>query len=96
MNRIIKVIDLRTPKETRKSIKFIIDQLEKHNFAFCSDGDALRLFGKNVPESYKDNETLVFSKGLKRKAKIPPSIITLKPEYEIERCDDFSFRIKLK
>ena len=96
MNKIIKVISLKTPKETRKSLKFIVDQLEKYNFAICSDGCALRVFGKYVPENYIYNETIIFSKGLKRKANIPPSIITLKPEYKIERYDDFSFRIKLK
>jgi len=96
MNRIIKVIELGTPKETRKSIKFIVDQIEKHNFAICSDGDAIRVFGKCLPENYKDSLTIIFSKGYKRKAKIPPSLITLKPEYTIERYDDFSFRIKLK
>ena len=96
MNIIIRPIQLKTPNDTRKSIKFIVDQLEKHNIAYCSDGDALRLFGKCIPEKYKDNETVVFAKGQKRKAKLPPSIIVLNPDYKIERYDDFSFRIKIK
>jgi len=96
MSGIIRVTRLKTPKEVKKSIKFIVDQLEKHNFAICSDGCAVRLFGKYIPEEYKNSETIIFSKGYKRKANIPPSIITLKPNYKIERHGDFDFRIKIK
>lgn len=96
MNKIINAIQLKTSKETRKSIKFIVDQLEIHKSAVCSDGTAVRLFGKRIPEVYKDNETIIFSKGQKRKGRKPPSVITLKPDYKIERYDDFSFRIKIK
>ena len=96
MSNIIKVTRLNTPKESRKSIKVIVDQLEKNNFAICSDGCAVRLFGQYIPESYKDSETIIFAKGQKRKAKIPPSIIFLNPSYKLERYDDFSFRIKIK
>ena len=96
MSNIIKVTRLKTPIETRKAIKFIVDQLEKQNFAICTDGCAVRVFGQYIPEEYKDDETIIFSKGYKRKAKIPPSIIFLNPNYKIERYDDFSFRIKLK
>ena len=96
MNVIISVIQLKTPKETRKAIKFIVDQLEKLNTAICLNGNAVRLFGKRIPETYKDNETIIFSKGQKRKGKKPPSVITLKPDYKIERCGDYCFRIKIK
>lgn len=93
MNKIIKVDRWNISDSDKKSIKMIVDQMEKHNFAICSNSNAVKFFSRSTPEIYKRNETIMISRTSRRPLK---SILVLKPEYTIERIDDFSFRIKMK
>jgi len=74
-------------------MKRIIDQMQNHNFSITSNTNAVRMFSRLVPEVYKRNETIMISRTSKRPSK---SILVLSPQYQIERLDDFSFRIKIK
>jgi len=93
MNKIIKVIGMGTPEETRTSIKRIVDQLEKNNYAITDDANANRLFSRFIPRVYKRNGIILFSKPNYHSNGL---IITLKPDYEIERKDSYSFFIRVK
>jgi len=95
MNKIIKVIRIGTPDDIRKSLAFIVDQLELQNYAISSDARAVRLFSRFIPENYRRNDTIIVSKKIGSK-KIGKSVITVKPEYRIERHDTYSFRLRLK
>ena len=86
MNKIIKVISLGTSDEIRESIKYIVDQLEKNNYAISGDGRATRLFAKYIPNIYKKNKTI----------RIKDNIIAVDPEHYIERKDEFKFKIRMK
>jgi len=86
MNKIIKVISLGTANDIRISIKHIVDQLEKSNYAISIDGRATRLFAKHIPRVYKKNKTIC----------IKDNIIAINPEYYIERKNEFSFKIRTK
>jgi len=86
MNKIIKVISLGTSEENKKSIKYIVDQLENHNYAISLSGSATRLFSKYIPRVYKRNKII----------RIKDNMVVIDPEYYIERKNDFSFRIRLK
>lgn len=93
MNKIIKVNGWQVPDDVRKSIKMIVDQMEKHNFAISSNSKAVRLFARSTPEVYKRNSTIIISRTYEKPSK---SIVVLNPEYQLERIDDFSFKIKMK
>lgn len=96
MNKIIKANSLGLSKEIRKSIKFIVDQLEHQNYAIISNPDASRIFAKFVPDIYRNNDTVIFTSTKYAVNKKPKNIITINPNYCIEKCDMFSFRIRLK
>lgn len=95
MNKIIKVIRLGTPDDIKRAIGYMIDQLEKHNFAYCNNSNAFRLFSKHTPECYKKNDTLVFSRVVSDKNTIK-NVISLRPNYKIERHTTYSFRVRVK
>lgn len=95
MSKIIKVIRIGTPEDIRKSIKFIVDQLVAYNSATSTDARAVRLFSRFIPENYRRDDTIIISKRTKRGMK-SKSVITIKPEYFVERCDVYSFKLKLK
>ena len=90
MNKIIKVIRLSTPEEIRTSIKFIVDQLEQYNYAYVNNAPACRLFARFTSD-YKPKIMVTPGNGKEVK-----NIVSLDPQYKIDRVDDFSFRIKLK
>lgn len=92
MNKIIKVIRIGTPDDIRTSIRRIVSQLEKHNYSISSDPRAVRLFSRFIPEPYRRNRIIIFSRTVDRPTR---SIITIKPEYKVELKDDFSFKILL-
>jgi len=92
MTRIIKVVKLSTPNETRNSLKNIVSQLETNNYAISSDMGAVRLFGRFVPKKYK--QMLIISRPSSRQKGI--SIITVEPSFIIEKCGDYSFKIRAK
>lgn len=92
MNKTIKVIRIGTPEDIKTSLKRIIHQLEKYNYSICSDAKAVRLFSRFIPEPYKKNRTILFSRTVDRPSK---SIITVKPEYKIVVKDIYSFKILL-
>lgn len=93
MNQIIKVNAWQISDDVRNSIKMIVDQMEKYNFAISSNSNAVRLFARSTPEVYKKNDTIIISRTYDRPSK---SIVILNPEYTIERIDDFSFKIKIR
>ena len=95
MNKIIKVIRIGTPDDIKTSIRRIVSQLEKHNYAICSDARAVRLISRFIPEPYKRNRTVIFSRTID-KVKPTKSIITINPEYRLEVKDTYSFKIRLK
>ena len=86
MNKIIKVNSLGLSNEIRKSIECIVDQLEKNNYALSPNPLATRKFAGFIPRVYKRNGIIQIKSG----------IIAVKPDYIIERCDIYSFRIKIK
>ena len=93
MNLIIKVNGWQISDDDKKSIKMIVDQMEKHNFAISSNFSAVRLFSRSTPEVYKRNGTIMISRTSQKPSK---SIVVLNPDYVIERIDDFSFKIRIK
>ena len=95
MNKIIKVTGFGIHPDVKSAIKSMIDQLERYNFSYCNNSIAFRIFSRYTPECYKKNDTLVFSRVVSDKNTIK-NIISLQPNYKIERYDDFSFRVKLK
>ena len=86
MNKIIKVIRISTPEQTKQSLKNIVDQLELYNYAITDDNQAKRLFMRFLPEYYKKNNIVYCSS----------NIIAVNPMHCIERKDMFSFKIKIK
>ena len=94
MNQIIKVNGWQISDDVRNSIKMIVDQMEKHNFAISSNSNAVRLFARSTPDVYKRNGTIIISRTTSQRPS--KSIVTLNPDYIIERIDDFSFKIKIK
>ena len=95
MNRTINVIRLGTPENARKSIKFIVDQLERHNYVITSDHMAVRLFSQFLPNIYKKNGIIIISRPNYSYQKFG-TVITLSQEYKIERKNDFNFFIRLR
>ena len=73
---------MRTPKEIKDEIRFIIDQLEKYNYAMASNANAKRVFCRFIPSSY---DNIIMSR---------KDFIIIHPKYEITRVDSYSFRIK--
>lgn len=93
MNKIIKVNGWQVSDDIRKSIKRIVDQMEQYNFAISSDSNAVRLFSFFTPEVYKKNGTIIISRTSHQPSK---GVVTLNPDYIMERIDDFSFKIKIR
>ena len=92
MNKIIKVIRLGTPQDIKKSIKRIVDQLEKNNYAFTSDVKAVRLFSRFIKTEREDDRIVVsWTNGKNIK-----NVIAIKPDLMLIRTDDFSFKLKIK
>ena len=93
MNKIIKVTRLSTPDDTKQSIKFIVDQLEKNGICYIKNDDyvsACRLFAR-------------FCRDWKPKIIVTPgdgkyikNIVSVDPSYYIERVDTFAFKLRLK
>jgi len=92
MSKIIKVIKLSTPEDIRMSMRNIISQLEAYNYAISSDMKTVRLFSRYIPSIYK-GERIVISKSVNSRGE---SVITIKPDFVIEKCGEYSFRIKKK
>lgn len=90
MNKIIHVKRLSTPEDVRKSIKFIVDQLEKHNYAYVNNSNASRLFARFCSEC-KPNILVTPGDG-----KFVKNIVSINPDYYIERVDEFSFKLRVK
>jgi len=89
---IINVQGFNIPVETKNTIKRILDQIEHHNFAVVSDFKAVRSFSFNIPNIYKSDGTLLFS----RNGKQSKSVVTLNQDFTIDRLGDFKFKIVLK
>ena len=86
MNKIIKLIRMKTPDDVRIEMKKILDRLEKENFAKTDNDAVMRLFPRFIPEIYK-RDNVVFCKS---------GIIFVKPTYYIERCGEYSFKLKIR
>jgi len=86
MNKIIKVIRMKTPEDVKQEMKKVIDRLEKENFAKTDSSAVMRLFPRFIPDVYKRDNTVYCKEG----------IIFLKPTYYVERCGDYSFKIKMR
>ena len=70
MNKLIKVIRLKTPDDIRLSLERIVDKLEKNNYAISTDVRANRVFARFVPDLYRNNGTIIIKEG----------IVVIKPE----------------
>jgi len=86
MNKIIKVIRMKTPEDVRQEMKKVLDRLEKENFAKTDNSAVMRLFPRFIPDVYKRDNTVFCKEG----------IIFIKPTYYVERCGDYSFKIKVR
>ena len=86
MTKIIKIIRMKTPDEVKLEMKRVLDRLEKENFAKTDNSAVMRLFPRFIPAVYKRDNTIVCKEG----------IIFIKPTYYVERCGDYSFRIKTR
>ena len=96
MNKLIKVCRISTDEDTRKAIIGIIDLLEKQNFAIVENLNASKEFSSCLPPVYREKEIIFISETLRQKNKVKKKIITVKPEYCIEKSGDFTFRVKLR
>ena len=86
MNKLIRVIRIKTPDDIRLSIERIVDQLEIHNYAISKDARAIRLFARFIPDLYRNNGTIIIKEG----------IVVIKPEYHIERKGTHQFKVRLR
>lgn len=92
MNKIINVIRLGTSDDIKKSIKRIVDQLEKNNYAFASDVKAVRLFSRFITPEKKNGKIIV---SWTRDKKIK-NVISIRHDLKLIRVNDFSFKLKIK
>jgi len=91
MNKIIRTVRISTPEDIRESIKLILDRLEKYNYVHIKRDDnipACRLFARFTRE-YKP--VILVTPGDRKHIK---TIISLDPAYEIERINEFDFKLK--
>jgi len=99
MSKTIKVIRLGTPEHTRKSIKFILDQLEKQNYAHSYSSEATRLFSYFLND-YKKKGIIIISRcdffPSPSNIRLPKNVISIDSNYKIIRNDDYSFKIEPK
>ena len=86
MNKIIKVIRMKTPDDIKDEMRKVLDRLEKENFASTDNVAVMRLFPRFIPDVYKRDNTIFCKEG----------VIFVKPTYYIERCSDYSFKIKMR
>ena len=97
MNKIIKVIRIGTPEDIRKSIKNIISQLEKQNYAFTSNVRAIRLFSRYIPVWYKENDIIIISRPVKNKNMgTVKNVVVIKSNYYVEKKGKYGFAVELK
>jgi signal peptidase I len=90
MSKVIKVVRISTPPDIKRSIKFIVDQLEKQKYAYVNNIVASRLFARFCRD-FKPSILVTPGDGVYVK-----NIITLDPNYMLERVSDFSFRLKIE
>lgn len=97
MNKIIKVIRIGTPEDIQKSMKNIIDQLERQNYAFTSNVRAIRLFSRYVPKWYKESDSIVIARAVRNKnSGTIKNVIVIKPRYYVEKRGKTGFILRLK
>jgi hypothetical protein len=96
MNKIIKVCRISTDEDTRKALIDIIELLEKQNFAIVENLNASKEFSRCLPIFYKEKDIILVSETSRQKNKPKRKIITVSPEYCIEKSGDFNFRVKLR
>ena len=96
MNKIIKVVGLRTPVEIKKSIKNIIDQLEANSYAFVYDSNVVRIFSRYIKNERNKQIYISIVKKSARSTTQVTDIISLSPNLKIVRKDAYSFRLKVK
>jgi len=92
---VIKIVSLRTPPPLKISLKQILDQLEKQNYAITSDTNAARIFSRNTLK-YRREGSLISSKGLVPSNNKNVYVFSLKPLIRIKRHGDFTFRLTTK
>lgn len=77
---------MKTPEDIRVEMKKVLDRLEQDNYAKTESTAVMRMFPRFIPEVYKREKTIICKDG----------VIFLKPTYYIERCSEFSFKIKMR
>jgi len=76
----------------KKSIKFIVDQLERNNYVYIRNDEtipACRLFAR-FTRDYKGKINVTSGNGFIK------NIISLDPSYRIERIGDYVFKLKIR
>jgi len=94
--KIINPISFGMSDSTRRDIECIVHQLDKHGFAIMTECQSIKDFVKNIPMFYRQNNIVLISRTKQLKNNKIKTIITIKPEYELERKDNFSFKLKMK
>jgi len=94
LNKIIRINVWNTDKEVRDAMKRIVDQIEKHNYAICGNRLAVRLFSRSVPETYRRNNTIMFTRNPTNVNYL--GVITVQPNYHVERKGKWNFRIRIR
>lgn len=90
MNKIIRLRRLNTPQELLQSIKMILDHLEKQGYMYIKRQEnvpACRLIARFTLD-YRPK--ILVTPGDRKFVK---TIISLDPEYTIERVSDYDFRL---
>jgi len=96
MNKLIRVCRISTDEDTRRALISIIDLLEKQNFAIVENLNASKEFARCLPTFYKEKDIILVSETSKQRNKPKKKIITVKPDYCVEKSGDFTFRVKLR
>lgn len=90
--RAIKIIRFGVPEDTRQAIRNIIDDLERYNYAVSSNGNAVRMFSRFMPESYKRCKVIRFYRSIDDEERL----IRLDTKYQIVKFPTYNFLIKNK
>jgi len=88
----IKIIRFGVSEDIKQSIRNIIDDLERYNYAVSCNGNAVRMFSRFMPDNYKTGKIIRFYRAIDG----GESLIRLDSNYEIKKFPSYNFLIKNK
>ena len=90
--RAIKIIRFGVSEDIKQSIRNIIDDLEKYNYAVSCNGSAVKMFSRFMPDNYKRGKIVRFYKSIEDEERL----IRLDIRYQIVKFPTYNFLIKNK